>query len=58
MPLQVSDVHLQHEFCHSFDNELEGAKISLTAIHRVLDKVGAPEANGAESTSATQRLWR
>ena len=56
MSLQLSDMHLQHEFCRSFDNELEGANISLTAIHRVLDKVGATKANGAGSTTATQRL--
>jgi hypothetical protein len=56
MPYQLSPVYLDYEFCRSFDNELEGANVSLTAIHRVLDKVGAPEANGAGSTTATQRL--
>ncbi len=50
MPLQVSQTHLENDFYRDPDKELERANLSVTAIHRVLDKMGAPEGNGAEST--------
>ena len=56
MPSQLSQAHLEHEFYREFDNELERANLSLSAVHRVLDKMGAPEGNGAESNTAAQRL--
>lgn len=56
MPLQVSQTHLENDFYRDFDKELERANLSVTAIHRVLDKMGAPGGNGAESTTAAQRL--
>lgn len=56
MALQPSHILLQHEFYRELDGELERANLSLAAIHRVLDKMGAPGGNGAESTTAAQRL--
>lgn len=44
-----------NEFYINFDQELELANISLSDLHRVLDKMGAPEGNGNPAT-ATQRL--
>ena len=56
MPSQLSQAHLGHDFFRDFDNELERANLSLTAIHKVLNKMGAPKGNGTEKTTATQRL--
>lgn len=56
MPSQLSQAHLGHDFFRDFDNELERANLSPTAIHKVLNKMGAPKGNGAEETTATQRL--
>jgi hypothetical protein len=58
MPLQVSQTHLENDFYRDFDIELERANLSVTAVHRVLDKMGAAEVNETESTSAAQRISR
>jgi hypothetical protein len=48
MPSQLSQAHLEHEFCRDFDRELErGANLSLSAFHIVLNRMGAPGGNGA-----------
>jgi hypothetical protein len=56
MTSQQSHEQLEHEFYRDFDNELEGANLSLTTIHEVLNKIGAPKGNGAETTTVAQRL--
>lgn len=56
MPSQRSQEHLEHGFYRELDNELERANLSVSTIHRVLNKMGAPEANEAKSTPVTQRL--
>ena len=56
MTSEVSQAHLEHEFYRDFDYELKQANLSLTAIHKVLDKMGAPEGNGTESTTVAQRV--
>lgn len=56
MPSQLSQAQLEHEFCRDFDRELERANLSLSAFHKVLNKMGVPDGNGAESTTAAQRL--
>jgi hypothetical protein len=56
MKSQLGQEQLEHEFYRGFDNELEGANLSLTTIHEVLNKMGAPKGNGAETTTVAQRL--
>jgi hypothetical protein len=53
---QMSQGQLEHEFCRDFDRELERANLSLSAFHQVLDKMGAPEGKGGESTTVAQRF--
>jgi len=53
---QMSQGQLEHEFCRDFDRELEQANLSLSAFHQVLDKMGAPEGKGGESTTVAQRF--
>lgn len=47
MPSQLSQAHLEHEFCRDFDRQLERANLSLNAFHKVLTRMGAPGGNGA-----------
>jgi hypothetical protein len=56
MSLQVSQTHQGNDFYRDFDVELERANLSLTAVHGVLDKMGAPDGNDAQQTTAAQRL--
>jgi hypothetical protein len=56
MPSHLSQTQLEHEFCRDFDRELERANLSLSAFHEVLNKMGVPDGNGAESTAVAQRL--
>ena len=43
MKSQLGHEQLEHEFYRDFDNKLEGANLSLTTIHEVLNKMGAPK---------------
>jgi hypothetical protein len=52
----LSQVHLESGFFREFDNELERANLPLRAMHRVLDKMGAPDGEGAESATTAHRL--
>jgi hypothetical protein len=56
MKSQLGHEQLAHDFYRDFDNELEGASLSLSTIHEVLNKMGAPNGNGAEKTTVAQRL--
>jgi hypothetical protein len=56
MKSELSQAHLEYGFCRDFDNELERANLSVGAIHKVLDKMGAPEGKGAESATTAHRL--
>lgn len=44
---QLSQAHLEHEFCRDLDRELERANLSLSAFHKALNRIGAPGDNGA-----------
>ena len=56
MTSQLSHEQLEHKFYREFDNELEGANLSLTTIHEVLNKIGARKGNEAETNTVAQRL--
>jgi hypothetical protein len=56
MPLHVSQTHLENDFYRDFDIKLERANLSLTAVHRVLDDMGAPEVHEVAPTSVAQRI--
>lgn len=47
---------LEGKFNHKFDEELKKANLSLVDIHTVLNRMGAPEANGTVGTTVGQRL--
>jgi hypothetical protein len=53
---QTSPWQLEQEFCRDFDRKLEQANLSLSALHKVLDKMGVPDGKGGESTTVARRL--
>lgn len=46
------------DFYRNLDERLEGADVSLSALHQVLDQLGAPEGQDSQTTSPSERLGR
>jgi len=53
---ELSRKQLEGKFNHKFDDELKKANLSLVDIHTVLNRMGAPEANGTVGTTVGHRL--
>ena len=50
------NAHSDPDFYRDLDERLAEANVSLSALHQVLGKLGAPEGQGAQTPSASERL--